>query len=102
MLHGNDAVTTLQALREAGSRPEAAGRDPTSGRTSQPQSEGRQRIIALLEAWTQHWHTSQLPKLQADAYRCFKMHSIIYPSGDGSAVGPSADTAVELCPVSPS
>jgi hypothetical protein len=64
-------ATTLQAAGVDGSRSEpAAGAGPTSGPASQPQSQGRQRITALLEAWTQQWRATQLPKLQADAYRC--------------------------------
>lgn len=61
----------LQAAGGHGSRSEpAAGTGPTSGPASQPQSQGRQRITTLLEAWTQQWRATQLPKLQADAYRC--------------------------------
>jgi hypothetical protein len=61
----------LQAFGTDGGNPQpAAGRGPTSGPASQPQSQGRQRITTLLEAWTQQWRATQLPKLQADAYRC--------------------------------
>ena len=61
----------LQARGTVGGRSEpAAGTGPTSGPASQPQSQGRQRITLLLEAWTQQWRATQLPKLQANAYRC--------------------------------
>jgi hypothetical protein len=70
-------VATLQASGVMGNIPEAAGKSPTSKPVSQPQSDGRQRITALLEAWTQQWRASQLPKLQADAYKCVPHHYCI-------------------------
>ena len=61
----------LQAAGGGSSNSEpAAGTGPTSGSASQPQSQGRQRITLLLEAWTQQWRATQLPKQQAAAYRC--------------------------------
>lgn len=60
----------LQMPGRAGAQAPPAGAGPASGPASQPQSEAQQRIAALLEAWTQEWRARQLPKLQAQAYRC--------------------------------